>query len=91
MQLHPLGIYVLPELNVFRTFLNHSYFIDAGTGPDCGIPDSPENGYIILQATVPGSEVLYGCMDGFEIVGGSDTRTCGTNERWTGTVPTCRR
>ncbi len=66
-------------------FLNFS-----ATVPHCGLPESTENGYFVLQATIPGSKVMYGCDDGFELIG-SDTRTCGTNEQWSGSAPRCRR
>lgn len=67
----------------------YCYYCSANV-PTCELLDPPEHGYIVLQATVPGSTAVYGCNEGYERVG-SPSRMCEDSLSWTGEAPTCER
>ena len=49
---------------------------------------APENGDVGLSGVRPGSQALYSCDRGFNLVG-EETRKCQRNGQWTGSAPTC--
>ncbi|XP_075706782.1 C4b-binding protein alpha chain-like isoform X2 [Rhinoderma darwinii] len=57
---------------------------------NCGIPDILENGEVEFLDTVIGSLASYSCMEGY-IIFDSGSRYCLADERWNGTVASCRR
>ena len=57
---------------------------------DCGQLPPPRNGRVILSGTDFGSEAVYGCQDGFNLVG-FELRTCQADGTWSGEAPRCVR
>lgn len=55
---------------------------------DCGDPGTPENGFRIGSKHEYGSEVSFSCDPGFQL-SGSQTRSCQSSGRWSGTLPVC--
>lgn len=58
-------------------------------GDDCGQPEAPSHGIVFAPWTCNGGMALYGCADGFTLMGES-LRTCEADGNWSGTAPTCR-
>ncbi len=63
----------------------------------CGFPGLPSNGSLAPSASSsssssllysPGESVRYRCSSGF-VLQGEEERTCGTDGRWRGGMPTC--
>ena len=55
---------------------------------DCGDPGTLANGFRIGSNQNFGNEVSYRCDFGFQL-SGSQTRSCQSNGRWSGTLPVC--
>ena len=55
---------------------------------DCGGLSSPFNGEVRLTRTLLGSESIYACNTGYEIVGNS-TRECLSDGTWSDEEPRC--
>ena len=52
------------------------YYIIVGIS-DCGPLFSPLNGMVTFEDTTAGSIATYVCDDGYILLGGGETRTCG--------------
>ena len=57
---------------------------------DCGVLSDPANGSVVHSSTLAGSSASYSCDEGFAMVGGTGTRTCGSDGAWTGMEPDCQ-
>ena len=55
---------------------------------DCGDPGTPTNGQRSLSSTTYNSVVTYTCDVGYTLQG-SNSRTCQSSGRWSGSVPQC--
>ena len=55
---------------------------------DCGDPGTPMNGQRSLSSTTHNSVVTYTCDVGYTLQG-SNSRTCQSSGRWSGSVPQC--
>ena len=60
------------------------------TAIDCGDPGTPTNGQRSLSSTTYNSVVTYTCDVGYTLQG-SNSRTCQSDGRWSGSVPQCNR
>jgi hypothetical protein len=58
------------------------------TAKDCGAPGMPANGSVSAPMTTFQSVAMYMCGSGYTL-SGSTTRTCQSDQSWSGTVPTC--
>ena len=67
-------------------FNNESYTIDC---IDCGPLEPPINGFLEIEDTVFDSEALYGCDEGYDLIG-EETRNCTIDGTWTGEDPVCQ-
>ncbi|OXB54309.1 hypothetical protein ASZ78_008305 [Callipepla squamata] len=56
----------------------------------CGIPETPEHGFVVGTKFNYKDVVLYKCDSGYELQGDTE-RTCQEDKLWSGSVPTCRR
>ena len=56
---------------------------------DCGSLSDPTNGQVTFTTTTEGSVANYTCDTGYDPVGDS-TRTCQSDEQWSGSEPTCQ-
>ncbi|KAJ7408534.1 hypothetical protein BTVI_59212 [Pitangus sulphuratus] len=56
----------------------------------CGIPESPEHGFVVGTKYNYKDVSLYKCDSGYELQGDAE-RTCQEDKLWSGTVPVCRR
>ncbi|XP_066582959.1 uncharacterized protein [Prorops nasuta] len=59
------------------------------TEVECPIPDNPENGKAVYTSLAYNSIVSYDCHYGYISVGGSLTRRCGADRKWSGKTPSC--
>ena len=76
---------------VYCDMIHYSILFIAMTGTAaCPLLDPPSNGNISITVTTPGSTVSYTCELGY-VLAGPVTRTCLTNETWTGSDPVCNR
>ena len=64
-----------------------SFFFAVG---DCGSLSDPTNGQVNFTATTEGSVATYTCGTGYDPVGDT-TRTCQSDEQWSGSEPVCGR
>ncbi len=76
-----------------RTCLTNEQW--SGTAPTCNAVQCPElphpsGGTVRLTSRTPRGIAIYSCNTGNNLIG-SVTRTCLTNEQWSGTEPTCQR
>ena len=55
---------------------------------DCGFPELPLLGTADLDDTIVGSVAMYGCIEGYMILG-NQNRTCLSNGEWSGETPVC--
>ena len=55
---------------------------------DCGFPDAPLLGLLLLDNIVIGSVATYSCNEGFVLLG-NQNRTCLPNGEWSGETPAC--
>lgn len=60
------------------------------TAPSCPTPEAPLHGGVIGTEFEVGKTVTYSCDPGFALVGQS-SRTCTSEETWSGHVPVCER
>ena len=65
------------------SFYNHAL------GINCGQPDEPKNGTVLLSNIGEGVIATYSCKPCF-VLEGENTRVCNRSENWTGSVPECR-
>eukprot|EP00731_Ephydatia_muelleri_P030228 Em0021g751a len=66
-----------------------------GADPSCqmsGCPSliAPQFGDVKVMGTTSGSVATYSCRDGFRVVSGDVTRTCGNDGNWSGDQLTCK-
>ena len=60
----------------------------------CQALNPPDNGYITygpadtVAPFIPDTEAIYGCNDGFQLVGGDSVLVCQNDGTWAGTMPT---
>ena len=57
---------------------------------DCGALSTPTNGLQTPTGSLVDDTASFSCVYGYRLEG-SATRTCQTDETWTGTAPTCVR
>ena len=58
---------------------------------DCGRVQDPENGWVNITGGVGRNAIAeYYCSEGYRLVNGSPTRTCGEEDQWTGIAPMCQ-
>ncbi len=67
----------------------------SGTAPTCNVVQCPvlsppSGGTVRLTSRTPRGVAIYSCNTGNNLIG-SVTRTCLTNEQWSGTEPICQR
>ena len=57
---------------------------------NCGPPDIPQNGYVILRSerTYLDDYALYSCGSGYSLEG-KEQRVCQENGLWSGDLPGC--
>ena len=55
----------------------------------CGHVQDPENGWVNITGAERNATAEYYCTEGYRLVNGSQTRTCG-EDQWTGIAPTCQ-
>jgi hypothetical protein len=65
----------------------------SGTQPtcdpkDCGAPGKPLHGSVVAATTTNTSRANYMCDSGYTL-SGSSTRTCQSDQMWSGSVPSC--
>ncbi|ODM90554.1 CUB and sushi domain-containing protein 1 [Orchesella cincta] len=64
-------------------------YINCGCGP---LHQTLEHGKVILPTkneTYYGAEISYECDEGYTIARGSNIRSCGSDEKWSGAMPQC--
>ena len=67
-----------------------SIVIISSPATDCGDPGTPRNGQHSLSSTAYNSVVTYTCNVGYTLQG-SNSRTCLSDEQWSGSVPQCMK
>ena len=55
---------------------------------ECAEPTNPTDGTVLYSQRGFESKATYSCHSGFELLG-DDTRTCLSDETWSGATPTC--
>lgn len=86
MPLSPLDRARFAQPTTYYTAYMHLVFLSA---VDCGSLDNPVNGDVDVPQTEFPGVATYTCNTGY-ILSGGNTRTCQTNEMWSGVAPTCR-
>ena len=76
--------------NIINSIFLCSYYFDFYTAVQCPLLSDPDNGQVTLESTVFLSVATYSCNEGF-ILNGDETRTCQSDEQWSGNDPTCER
>ena len=51
---------------------------------------APQFGDVKVTGTAPGSVATYSCREGYKVVSGVTTRTCGNDGNWGGDAITCK-
>ena len=76
---------------IFQFAANEHHFHVLLTGIyDCGRVQDPENGWVNITGAERNATAEYYCTEGYRLVNGSPTRTCGEENQWTGIAPTCQ-
>ena len=82
-------MYSLGLINTLTTHFLHENLLSISLKErSCGNPGTPTNGKKNSTNYKYGSVISFSCDVGYNLVG-SQTRTCQTNGKWTGTQPTC--
>ena len=77
--------------HIFQFAANEHHFHVLLTGIyDCGRVQDPENGRVNITGAERNATAEYYCTEGYRLVNGSPTRTCGEENQWTGIAPTCQ-
>ncbi len=54
----------------------------------CSNLDNPSSGMVLLTGIVEGSQAIYNCSMGFNLIG-NQTRTCQFDGQWSGSISIC--
>ena len=57
---------------------------------DCGNVEDPKNGWVNVSGVGEAATAEYYCRDGYRLVDGSQTHSCGEDSQWIGVAPTCQ-